>query len=101
MTTGRHSVPINLRFDIDDSLGVGFEPRNIDFYIEMSDATKYYSSITALGICYVLAYNCIFRHYFEMLSSDNVPVSSGCHKNIRSRSSIFHSSDFISSHSSL
>ena len=42
MTTGRHSVPINLRFDIDDSLGVGFEPCNIDFYIEMSDATKYY-----------------------------------------------------------
>jgi hypothetical protein len=48
MTTRRHSVPINLRFDIDDSLGVGFEPRNIDFYIEMPDATEYYSSITVL-----------------------------------------------------
>jgi hypothetical protein len=40
MTTRGHSVSINLRFDVDDRLGVCFEPRNINLYIEVTDAAN-------------------------------------------------------------
>lgn len=40
MTTRGHSESINLRFDVDDRLGVGFEPRNINLYVKVADAAN-------------------------------------------------------------
>lgn len=34
MTTGRHSVTIDLRLDISDRFGIGLQPSNIDLDIE-------------------------------------------------------------------
>lgn len=38
MTTGGHGESVNLRLDVHNLLGVGFQPSNVDFNIEVADA---------------------------------------------------------------
>lgn len=38
VTTGGHSETVNLRLDIDNGLGIGLEPRNVDLDIKVADA---------------------------------------------------------------
>jgi len=33
-----HGIAVNLRFDVDNRLGIGLEPCNIDLNIEMANA---------------------------------------------------------------
>ena len=42
-----HKVAVNLRFDVLDAFGVGFEPGNIDFNVEM---TNIWRTLSAKGL---------------------------------------------------
>lgn len=48
-----------------------------------------------------LANDGILRHDVEMLSSYNVTITSGGHKQVRAWGCVFHSSNFIASHRGL
>ena len=50
---------------------------------------------------YVLRDDRILLHDLEVLSGDDVPVTGGGNKNVGARSSFLHSSDLVTSHSSL
>ena len=45
MTSAGHGEAVNLRLDIDDLLGIGLQPSNVDLNIKVTDAVGFKSQI--------------------------------------------------------
>lgn len=82
VTTVGHGEAVNLGLDVDSLLGIGLEPGNVDLDIKVSD----------------VANNGILGHHLKVLADDNITVTSGGNKDVRTRGGIFHSSNFVTRH---
>lgn len=66
VATRRHGVAVDLRLDILDRFGILGEPGNVNLDIEMTDVTD----------------DCVLRHDWEVLSSDDVAIAGGGDENV-------------------
>jgi hypothetical protein len=99
VSTRGHCIAINLRLNVNHLLSICLQPGDINLNIEMADATRSVSRITQPNHTEdILANNSIFEHYFKVLSSNDVPVSSSSYEDIGARCCVFHSRNFIASH---
>ena len=80
-----HGVPIDLRFDVHDGLGVLLQPSDIDLNVEVTNVGD----------------DGVFEHDFEVLAGDDVPVPGASDENVRAGSGVFHGRDFETSHRGL
>ena len=80
-----HGIPVNLRLDVHDGLGVLLQPGDVDLNVEVTDVGN----------------DGVFEHDFEVLAGDDVPVSGCSDENVGAGSSVFHGRDFETSHCSL
>lgn len=85
MSAGSHGVSVDLRLDVGDLLGVGLEPRDVDFDIEVTD----------------VADDGILLHDAEVVTGDDVSAASGRDEDLALRSGLFHGSDLVTGHRSL
>ena len=74
-----HEEAVNLGLDAGDRLGVGLEPSNIDFDIEVTD----------------VANNGVIGHNREVVASEDITAACRCHKDLSLRSSLFHGGDLV------
>lgn len=119
-------VSVDLRLNVGDRGGVLVQPSDVDFNVKVTDAIQGMllksarceetilpvrnmtpspmhgsESTTQRAGQYSLANDRILRHDLEMLVNDDVPASGSGNKDVSSRSSVFHSGDFVSGHGSL
>lgn len=85
VTTVGHGVSVNLRLDVDATLGIGLKPGDVDFNVEVTD----------------VADDGILRHDREVSTGDDVPITGSGDEDVGARSSVFHSRHLVSSHSGL
>src|SRR5438876_5652289 len=85
MISIRQKESINLRFNINDTLGILFKPCNIDFNIEMADITD----------------DRIVLHDVEVFAFNDIATSGCCDENVALRSCFFHCEDFVTFKTSL
>lgn len=98
-----HQETIDLGFDVLDRLGVGLEPSNVDFDIEVTDicgileCKPFYVN----GLKRLTANDRIIGHSLEVDTGEDVTATSGCDEDLAHRSSLLHSRDLVSGNSSL
>lgn len=85
MSSGRHGVSVDLRLDVADLLGVGLEPRNVNFDVEVTN----------------VADDSILLHGAEVLANNDVSASSGGDEDLSLRSGLVHCGDFVTGHGGL
>lgn len=85
MSSGRHGVSVDLRLDVADLLGVGLQPSDVDFDVEVTN----------------VADNSILLHGAEVLANNDVSASSGGDEDLSLRSGLVHGGNFITGHGGL
>ena len=92
-----HEKPVDLRLDVLNRFGVGFQPSDIDFDIEVSNIFEDVSG-SSYGLRWGThtAYNRIILHHLKMLPHENVSASSRGHEYLPDRSCVLHSRNLIS-----
>lgn len=81
----RHRVSVNLRFDVAVLLGVGLEPGDIDFNVEVTN----------------VADNGVFAHNIEVFRGDNISAAGRCYEDGSLRGGLLHRCDLVSGHGGL
>lgn len=85
VTTVGHQVAVNLGLDVLNGLGVGLEPSNVNFNVEVAD----------------VANDGIISHGLEVSADQNITATSSGDKNLAKRSGLVHGGDLITLNSSL
>ena len=74
-----HQVTVNLGLDVLDALGVGLEPGNVDFNVEVTD----------------VADNGVVAHHLKVRTAQDVTAAGGGDKDLTQRSSVLHGGDLV------
>lgn len=85
VATAGHSVSVDLGLDVDDRLGVGLEPGDINLNVKVTN----------------VADNSVVGHLGEVLTSDNVSASGGCDKDLANLGGLLHRKNLETRNSSL
>lgn len=80
-----HGVPVDLGLNVGDGGGVGLQPRNVDFDVEMTD----------------VADNSIGLHSFEVLANDDVSTTGGSDEDVGLLGGLVHGGHLVTGHGSL
>lgn len=90
---GRHVVAVDLGLDGDDLLGVGLEPGNVDFTVEVTNVLRPLVFIKSRFWHRVMehtANNGIILHDLEVLSGQDVSATGGGNEDLTLRSGLGH-----------
>jgi len=98
--TRRHQVAVHLGLDVDARLGVGLEPGNVNFHVEVTNVCRI--SIRLPNEPNKLtADNGIVAHGLKVLANNDVTAASGGDKDLTNGSGLFHGGDLETRHGSL
>lgn len=82
VSSGSHGVSVDLRLDVADLFGVGLEPSDVDFNIEVTD----------------IADDGILLHDVEVVANDDVSAACGRDEDLTLGSCLLHGGNFIAGH---
>ncbi len=96
MTAILHEITIHLRFNVLDALRVGFQPRNINLDVKMSDIWCGCQLMLEARVAVLhTADDSIILHLLEVHSSKDISTACGRNENLTFFSSFLHCRDLI------
>jgi len=85
VSSGRHGVSVDLRFDVDDLGSSLLQPSHVELNVEVAD----------------VANNGVLGKGLKMLADDDIPATGSGNDDVCSRSRIVHGGDLVAGHGSL